>query len=83
MKAVRHRLADIDPILYLLNDDGEPTSTIVIHGAAAFDAFATRPDPNEYLCSISRAQLMWACISVVVAIGIRELQSDPHDLELS
>jgi hypothetical protein len=57
MKRLTHRLVDIDPILYLLNDDGFSTTTVVIHGANVSDAFATRPDPDEYRCLISRAQL--------------------------
>jgi len=57
MDRVPHRLQDIDPILYFLNDDGLPTTTVVIHGANFDHFFANRPDPDEYCCLISRAQL--------------------------
>jgi hypothetical protein len=57
MKVVRHRLRQIDPILYPLNDDGLPGITVIIHGAGWDEAFATRPDPDDYHCWISRAQL--------------------------
>src|SRR5438093_1353704 len=56
-EVLTHRLADIDPILYLLNDDGSPTTTVIIHGASFGDAFSFRPEPDAYRCWISRAQL--------------------------
>src|SRR5438309_11750358 len=57
MKVVKHRLHQIDPILYPLNDDGLPGITVIIHGAGWNQAFASRPDIDDYCCWISRAQL--------------------------
>ena len=57
MKTIRHRLHDIDPILYPLNDDGTSGITIVIHGAGPGLSFLERPDVEELACSISEAQI--------------------------
>ncbi len=57
MKIIRHRLRDIDPILYPLNDDGAAGTTIVIHGAAPGLDFLERPDVEELECQISEAQI--------------------------
>ena len=57
MKTISHRLTNIDPKLYLLNDDGASRSTIFIHGANFDYGLCQRPDPDEYRCLISRAQI--------------------------
>ena len=57
MKTIRHRLRGIDPILHLLNDDGRPGITIVVHGAAPGHCLTERPACDSLRCSISQAQL--------------------------
>ena len=57
MKTIRHRLRDIDPILYPLNDDGAAGTTIVIHGADSSLNLLERPDVNELEYLISEAQI--------------------------
>lgn len=54
---VKRRIREIDPILYPLNDDGQQGVTVIIHGAARHYVFAVRPDPDDYRCFISEAQI--------------------------
>ena len=57
MKVIRYRLREIDPVLYPLNDDGQPGISVIIHGASSEYNFAVRPDVNRLRCQISGAQI--------------------------